>query len=245
MKYIEFRTIGPCHLYHADALDILPHIKGDLVSTDPPYELETGGNNPKDPSVRMQGKFAVDRYDNSGKIVECDIDWPDFMPLLFNCLNDPGHAYVMCNNRHVKDMLNEAEKSGFKFHNLLVWDKATATPNRWYMKNCEFTGFFYKGKAFFVNDCGAKQLIYIPQEEYGGHPTPKPVMLMRHYIEQSTQPGQTVIDPFMGVGSTGVAALRSGRRFIGIEKGKKWFDIACARIEKEYQNGRFAQENLL
>lgn len=226
MKFRE-ETIGNCKLYLGDAVEILPQIKADLVVTDPPYKLESGGNT----TGEMQGKFAVGTYNNSGSIVACDIDWPDFMPLLYRSLSGDAHAYVMCNNRHVQAMLTEAEKAGFRFHNLLVWDKGNATPNRWYMKNCEFTGFFFKGKAKFVNDCGAKQLLYAPQEPHGDHPTPKPVMLMRHYIDQSSQKGQIVLDPFMGVGSTGVASVQAQRNFIGIEIDVGHFDTACRRIE--------------
>ena len=202
-------------------------MQADLIVTDPPYKLESGGNT----TGEMIGKFAVGTYDNSGSIVACDIDWPDFMPLLYASLAGDSHAYIMCNNRHVQAMLTEAENSGFRFHNLLVWDKGNATPNRWYMKNCEFTGFFFKGTAKYVNDCGAKQLLYVPQEPYGDHPTTKPTLLMRHYIEQSSQPGHVVLDPFMGSGATGVAAVRAGRKFIGIEKDAKYFDMCCKRIE--------------
>jgi site-specific DNA-methyltransferase (adenine-specific) len=127
-------------------------------------------------------------------------------------------------------MLVAAEKAGFDFHNMLVWDKGTATPNRWYMKNCEFTGFFYKKPARAIADCGAKQLISCPQVDVTDHPTEKPVPLMRHYIEQSSARGDIVLDPFMGSGSTGVAAVQSGRRFIGIEKDERFFNMAVRRI---------------
>lgn len=231
---IRIEKIGHATLYHANALDVLPSIQADLVVTDPPYELTSGGGVPSD-GRRMSGKFNNEKYNNNGKIVACDIDWPDFMPLIYGALRGDSHAYVMCNNRHVGNMLAAAEGAGFRFHNLLVWDKGNATPNRWYMKNCEFTGFFFKGAAKYVNDCGARQLIYVPQEPYGDHPTPKPTTLMRHYIEQSSDAGHVVLDPFMGVGSTGVAAIRAGRKFIGIELDENYFDQACRRIEAEYQ----------
>lgn len=219
-------TIGEATLYLGDAMEILPTLGecADLIVSDPPYELTSGGKS-KDWNVAKG-------YDNSGAIVSCDIDWPDFMPLFYNALIGDSHAYVMCNNRHVQNMLNAAEQAGFRFHNLLVWDKGTATPNRWYMKNCEFTGFLYKGKAKFVNDCGAKQLIKVPQENYGTHPTTKPVALMQHYIEQSSKRGDVVLDPFMGSCSTGAAAIKSGRKFIGIEMEEKYFLDSCRRIHE-------------
>jgi len=234
-------VIGNCDLYLGDMREILPSLGecADLACFDPPYQLESGGNT----TGEMGGKFSKDRYDNSGSIVDTDIDWPDFMPLVYQSLRGDAHAYVMANNRHVQNMLFSAEESGFRFHNLLVWDKSTATPNRWYMKNCEFTGFFFKGKAKYVNDCGARQLIHVPQESYGDHPTTKPVMLMRHYVEQSTKRGETVLDPFMGSCATGAACIQSGRRFIGIEIDPEYFDLSCKRIEAETK--RIEQMSLL
>lgn len=227
-------TIGNATLYHGDMRDILPTLGecAHLVLTDPPYKLTSGGKDGE-----MGGCFDKSEYDNNGSLVDCDIDWPDFMPLLYKCLKNGNHAYVMANNRNVQAMLNEAEKAGYDFHNLLVWDKGTATPNRWYMKNLEFIGFFKKGLAKYINDCGAKQLVFAPNENYGGHPTVKPVSLMEYYIGQSTCVRETVVDPFMGVGSTGLAAIRSGRKFIGIEKDKKWFDIATKRLTEGDKQG--------
>lgn len=229
---MKIEEIGNCKLYLGDALEIMPSLGVvDCIVTDPPYKLTSGGNT----MGEMQGIFSKDRYDNSGSIVECDIDWPDFMPAIYDCLSR-GHAYIMCNNRHVQNMLNAAESAGFNFHNLLVWDKITATPNRWYMKNLEFTGLFYKGKAQFINDCGSKQLIRCPQVDESDHPTEKPVALMQHYIENSTQAGQVVFDPFMGSGTTGIACVSIGRKFIGIEKDEKHFKTACTRIQRAYHN---------
>ena len=62
------------------------------------------------------------------------------------------------------------------------------------------------------------------------HPTQKPIALMKWCIEQCPNP-QTILDPFMGSGTTGVAAVQMGRSFIGIEREPKYFDIACRRIE--------------
>lgn len=134
------------------------------------------------------------------------------------------------------NILNDSKDEGFKFHNLLVWDKVTGTPNRWYMKNCEFTGLFYKGPAQAINDCGSMSLIRYPHQDESEHPTEKPVSLMEHYILNSTQPGQLVIDPFMGSGSTGVAAVRAGRAFIGIELDEGHFNTALGRIRYALAN---------
>lgn len=223
-------VIGDCTLYLGDCRAVLPSIDAvDCVVTDPPYLLTSGGN-----GDYADWQLAKD-YDNSGKIVECDLDWPDFMPLIFSALKDGSHCYTMCNNRHVQAMLNSAEASGLKFHNLLAWDKKSCTPNRYYMKNMEFTGFFYKKSSKYLNDCGSQQLMACQQENYGGHPTTKPVALMSYYVKNSTQRGETVLDPFMGVASTGVACAKLGRSFVGVEINEKYFDLSCKRIEAAYQ----------
>lgn len=222
-------------IYKGDSLKILPTLKdaADLLLTDAPYPLTSGGE-----SDVMGGKFSRENYDNSGQLFDDCPDWSEFMAPCFEALKDPAHAYFMCNNRNIRPMLNAAHDAGFYFHNMLDWNKVIATQNRWYMKNLEFIGFFGKGNAFEINDCGAKQSITCPPSkdsarfdpEGKGHPTEKPVTLMQFYIEQSTKPGQIVLDPFMGSGATGVAAIQSGRKFIGIDMSDRWFDVSHKRL---------------
>src|SRR5665213_3307334 len=101
---------GKCTMYLGDALKILPSIDGaDLLVTDPPYKLTSGGNT----TGEMGGCFDKENYDNSGSIVQCDIEWADFMGLMFAAMKDNTHAYIMANNRNVQPMINEAEKCGF------------------------------------------------------------------------------------------------------------------------------------
>lgn len=242
-KYSDFErkeVIGDCTLYLGDSMKIMPELylsgtQVDCIAVDPPYLLESGGCTEGGLHERFGGNETP--YGNTGQIVLCEIDWIDFMPEFYNLLRR-GHAYVMCNNRNVQSMLNAAEKAGFRFHNLLAWDKISATPNRYYMKNLEFTGFFFKGKAKTINDAGSKQLVKCQQIDESTHPTEKPVPLFEHYILNSTQPNEIVADPFMGSGTTGVACVKTGRKFIGIEQDEQYFDIAVERIRgavEEYQ----------
>lgn len=214
--------IGDCTINLVDAR--LIEVKADCVVTDPPYKLTSGG-----PSGLMRGAFDPEKYNNDGAIVACDIEWPEIMAIVEKSL-ERGHAYVMANNRNVEPMLTAGSAGKLEFHNLLVWDKITATPNRWYMKNCEFAGFFYKGKAKAINDKSSMQLIRCPQIDEADHPTEKPVALMEHWILNSTEPGDLVYDPFMGSGSTAVACIRTGRRFVGCEIDPKYFEQAKKRI---------------
>jgi DNA modification methylase len=226
--------IGNATLYLGDAQEIMVTLGTvDCIVSDLPYKLESGGNT----TGKMGGKFAVGTYDNSGSIIPADIEFSEIMPLAAACLPQ-GHAYFMVNNRYVAKVENEALAAGFRFHNWLVWDKSTGTPNRWYMKNCEFTLFVFRGLAKYINDCGSRQLIKCPNIIGGEHDTQKPVDLMEHYIGNSTTPGQVVLDPFMGSGTTGVAASRLSRRFIGIEIDPLHFDTACRRIEQAQRQGQ-------
>lgn len=221
----ETVIIGEATLYLGDCREILPTLAPvDLVVTDPPYPLESGG-----PSGMVGGKFDPSVYSNDGNIIPVDIEFSEFMPLIADVLPQ-GHAYFMVNNRHVAGIQNAALDAGFRFHNWLVWDKGTGTPNRWYMKNCEFTLFVFRGAGRPLNDCGSRQLIRCPNVMNGVHGTQKPVPLMEHYISNSSQPGDVVLDPFMGSATTGIAAAQLGRKFIGIEKDPKYFEIACQRI---------------
>jgi site-specific DNA-methyltransferase (adenine-specific) len=230
---MRVETIGAATLYLGDAREIAPTLGTvDCIVSDIPYPLESGGNT----TGEMGGKFAVGTYDNSGAIIPCDIEFSEIMALSAACLPH-GHAYFMVNNRHVANAENAALAAGFRFHNWLVWDKGTGTPNRWYMKNCEFTLFVFRGAAKYINDCGSRQLIKCPNVMGGEHDTQKPVPLMEHYISNSTKPGDIVFDPFAGSGTTGIAALNLGRRFIGIEIVPAFFDIACRRIEQAQRQG--------
>jgi site-specific DNA-methyltransferase (adenine-specific) len=230
--------IGDAQLYRGDAIKVMTAlveagVRADMLCSDPPYLLTSGGQTEGGIHERLGGAG----YDNGGHLVACDLEWNDFMPWFFRMM-ERGHAYVMANNRNVQPMLNAAEKAGFEFHNLLVWDKVSATPNRWYMKNIEFTGLFYKGKAIAINDCSSMSCIRYPHADESDHPTEKPVALMEMYIRNSTQPGDLVMDPFMGSGTTGVAAIRAGRRFIGIELDERWHGVAAKRIRKALEHGQ-------
>lgn len=223
--------IGPHVLYCADVMDVAGELNGvgDLLVTDPPYALTSGGKN----TGEFRGIFATGKYDNSGEIMTRTMDWPETMTVLHGLTKPDSDAYVMCNDKNVRDALNAAHDARWKFHNLLVWQKNNVIPNRWYSKHLEFVMYLYKGKAKAINNKSSRQLSAVNNSKECGHPTGKPVELLLQYIENSSQPGDVVIDPFMGRGSTGAACVRSCRRFIGVEIDSEHFEKACERIERE------------
>lgn len=229
-------------IYQGDALDLLrdfPDQSVELIVTDPPYPVISGGSNdkPRDGKGRPSGILKA----NDGKIFEHnDLRPSEYLPELYRVLNDPGHIYLMTNTHNIAnlDIIGDIKRAGFLIHSILPWRKNNATPNRWYMKDVEFTIFARKGKAFGINNPGDRAsftafphpLDWDNVSSPKSHPTEKPVNLMKTYIENSSMPGATVLDPFMGTGATGVAALELGRRFVGLEVDPKYFEIAAARL---------------
>lgn len=95
-----------------------------------------------------------------------------------------------------------------------------------------------KGKpGYRRKDYADVQRYAMPQHTADTHPHEKPLPLLRGMLAHSTNPGDTVLDPFMGSGSTGVACALMGRKFIGIELDTTYFDMACRRIEQAYRQG--------
>ena len=215
-------------LYNDDCLNVLKDIEDNsigLVVTDPPYEVITGGRN-----GGVKGKPSGILTENKQlmkSIPKADL----WLSECFRVMKDGTHIYIMINTLNLTNYLNIINDVGFKLHNLLVWNKNNTTPNRWYMKNCEYVIFARKGFAKPINN-PSSQTVHNFDNIIGNkkHPTEKPVDLMKLYVENSSQVGDTVLDPFMGSGSTGVACKELGRNFIGVELDKHYFDIATKRI---------------
>lgn len=222
-------------LYNGDAIEILSAMQSesvDLCVTDPPYRTISGGRN-DDLSRRKWNSPRGVLSKNDGKIfAHNDIDHYSWMRQVYRVLKPNTDFYCMTNLLNLKMFMETAESVGFKLHNLLVWKKNTLTPSRWYMKNCEFTLYFYKGHAKPINE-QSSAMIHEFKNPTGNklHPTEKPVELMEFYIRNSSQPHELVLDPFMGAGSTGVACKNLDREFFGCEVDETYYNIAKGRIE--------------
>lgn len=206
----------------------IPANSVDLVFTDPPYKITSGGNTS---GLMKGGIFDPSVYNNNGNLVNKTLDFAEWVPFLDYVTKPDCELYCMVNDKNVRDALNAFDLYGWKLHNILIWDKGTPTPNRWYMKETEFILYVWRGTARPINNKGSKQINKVASIR-GNRlvPTEKPVELIRHYIENSTNEGMTVFDPFMGSGSTGEAAILIGRRFIGIEQDTATALIANTRL---------------
>tara|TARA_R110002049_G_scaffold23545_10_gene83665 strand:- start:50260 stop:51036 length:777 start_codon:yes stop_codon:yes gene_type:complete len=227
LSFLRCEVIGPCTLYLGDALDVLPHLRGqaDLVFSDPPYRLTSGGNTPG----AMGGKLATELYDNTGLLMDV-VKWQEIGGPIYRALKSNGDCYIMCEDKNLFAAHGGFLGAGFKFHSLLTWDKITPSRTRYYMKDSEFTLYLWKGRARDITNGGDKRIIRMARPKDAVHPTQKPVELMKIYIRNSSQPGDLVLDPFMGSATTLVAAVQLGRRAIGIEKDPEHFEGACVRV---------------
>ena len=237
------------NLYNGDCLEILstlPDESVDLIATDPPYPTTSRGN------AGNSGGMLQKDINMKGKVFEYNsIHCSEYAAEFYRVLKEGSHCYVMTNHINLIEMLNrftdlrtDVEKTqgvkqyGFHFTKSLIWDKGNKIMGQYYMSQFEYILFFRKGKAKKINNCGTSDILSIPnkktKDENGQniHDTEKPVGLMEILINNSTQPDDVVLDPFMGSGSTGVACVNTGRRFIGIELDEQYFNIAQDRINK-------------
>lgn len=174
-------------------------------------------------------------YTKQGKLFKHnEIKFSDWLPDVYRVLKNDTHCYIMINPRNYMELQQEAEKVGFQFQQMIIWAKNNSTPNKYYLNSFEIILMLRKGRAKNINNMGTKNILFVPNIMGNKkHPTEKPEALMKILIENSTKTGDVVLDPFMGVGSTGLACKHNGRSFIGIEIDEKYYKIAEDRINGE------------
>ena len=235
-KALNITDLNGSVLFNADCMDIMPLIPDNSIDcfvSDVPYKLVQGGVTGK-LSAKITGvalNFENKNTKNgNGNFNHNEIKFSEWLPNIFRILKDKSHCYIMVNDRNLQELLNEATKSKFKLLNVLVWNKNNAMPNHWYMKNAEFIVMLRKGGAKYINNQGTKQIIQIDNVSNKQHPTEKPINLMKILIQNSTNENDVIIDAFMGTGATCLAAKELNRKFIGIEKEVKYYELAVARV---------------
>lgn len=213
----------------ADAVDWLKSLDEnsvDLIITDPPYE-----------SLEKHRKVGTTTRLKHSKA--SSNDWFSIFPNsrfeslfseLYRVLKNNSHFYFFCDSETMFVSKPIAEAVGFKFWKPIVWDKVKIGMGYHYRARYEFILFFEKGKRK-LNNFSQSDIIEVPRV-YNGYPTEKPSELSRILIEQSSQPGDVVIDPFMGSGSVGISALQLGREFWGNDICQEAIDITRSRLSK-------------
>jgi site-specific DNA-methyltransferase (adenine-specific) len=146
-----------------------------------------------------------------------------------------AHCYVMADGEYMPILLNWAREGElcFNYSKPLVWDKVNQGMGYHWRGRHEYIVMLEKGKRR-LNDLG-KADVLVHKRVNKGYPTEKPFSLVEEIILNSTQPGEWVLDPFAGSGTTGVACVRTGRRFVGIEIEPKYWEIAVRRVRAELE----------
>lgn len=214
-----------------DAIELLSTLEDesiDCIITDPPYEVISGGSN-ENPNVNRPGGILSK---NDGKIFEHNnIGITEWIGECYRVLRQDTHIYIMTNFLNLEDYLRAIRDVGFDIHNLLVWEKNTATPNRWYMKNAEYIIFARKGNAKPINYCGSKTVMQFNSVSKRIHPTEKPLDLLKVLITNSSNPGDIILDPFGGSMSTARAAILTGRIPISFELDPNYYELGLKSIQ--------------
>lgn len=215
------------NIYNEDYLSAVKNIPDnsiDLIVTDPPYTGTPHGTS------GLHGNFNTKLYEKGTVFEHCNIDIAECAKELYRISKDTTHCYVMTTNLHLIEYYNAFSGAGFTFCKNLIWHKNNKIATQQYMNSYEYIMFFRKGSHKCINKPSTPDVLQVTNVRNRLHPTEKPVDLMKILIENSSNKGDTVLDPFMGVGSTGIACLQLQRNFVGMEIDPKYFNIAKERL---------------
>lgn len=225
-------------LYHVDCIEQMKKWREqgftvNHIITDPPY------------AISSENQFHTMRNPRKG-VDFGSWDWgfdpAEWLQAAFPILDRHGSLVIFCSYRFISYICSQIERLGGVVKDVLVWQKANPMPRnigRRYVQDMEFAVWAVKSRntkwvfnksadtpyqrAFF-------QTPTLLGKERTAHPTQKPVALMKDIVQIHTDADDLILDPFMGVGSTGVAAVALNRRFVGCEREAQWFELAQQRI---------------
>ncbi|HEY3805630.1 MAG TPA: site-specific DNA-methyltransferase [Kofleriaceae bacterium] len=202
----------------------LPAGSIDLAITDPPYEsLEK--HRAIGTTTRLKHSKASS---NDWFEIFPNARFPELFTEVYRVLKKDSHFYLFCDPETMFVAKPVAEQAGFKFWKPLIWRKDRIGMGYHYRAIYECVLFFEKGKRK-LHDLGIADVLDAPRI-VGGYPAEKPPQVAEILVTQSSEPGALVIDPFMGSGSTGVAAVRKGRNFAGNDLCAEAIEIARTRL---------------
>lgn len=227
--------IGDCRLILGDCRDVLPSLCNvDHVISDPPYEKEAHRTMRRTQKSIREGVnddivFAAiteeERAHAAANAVRLSKGW-----VMFFCQAEAAGAW--------RDAIEAADG---KYKRTMIWVKPDSSPQfngQMPAMGYESISLAWCGEGHPRWNGGGRRGVFThltnQLDRHGVHQTEKPVPLMRELVSLFTNPGEIVLDFFMGVGTTGVACAKLGRKFIGIEIDPRYFEIACKRISDAY-----------
>jgi site-specific DNA-methyltransferase (adenine-specific) len=210
---------GGMTIYHGDCYEILPtfYSKPELVITDPPYKLSAKGAGIagrrqylKDIHKKLDGGFTFDMLDSFE-------NW-----------------FCFCAKEQLLDLLHVAQKNRWM---LLTWNKPNPTPlvNRNYLPDTEYIVHAFKNSDRLFGEYAerSRYIVWPAEQNEFDHPTVKPLQVMKKLVKLGSQPGDLILDPFVGTGTTMRAAKDLGRLAVGIEIEERYCEIAAKRLSQE------------
>ena len=221
-------------LINGNAIEIMKTLKDesiDAIITYPPYNIS------RDNNFATMGRAGIDfgEWDK-------DFDLTSWIKVAEPLLKKGGNIVIFNDWKNMTNITQSLEENGFDVKDLIRWKKTNPMPrnrDRRFITDYEVAVWAVKkGAKWTFNRLSETYEIpeilgrLTPKSEkiYGGHPTQKPIYVMKWLIERLTNEGDVVLDPFMGSGTTGVACKELNREFIGIELDEKYYNIAYNRI---------------
>ena len=243
---MKCEVIGNATLYLGDCLEwfgsVPECLRVNAIITDPPYSDE----------AHAAGRRVLSRGQAFGRTRAVDkaaLPFPPLTPEMRFAVAEwaakhcTGWLLAFCQAEAVADWRYDIAAAGARWIRAQIWVKLDSSPQLSGDRPAQgyesiATAWFGAGRSRWNG--GGKRGVYTftkhdPEYGHGGkqneHPTKKPLALMNELVSLFSHPGQTVLDPFMGSGTTGVASVTQGRKFIGIERDTSYFETACDRIE--------------
>lgn len=237
-------------LLHGNCIKLLEdfEFKFDMIFADPPYFLSSGGISCQSGKVVCVDKGEWDKPTSTEDMDTFNLEW---LTLCHKHLKDNGTIWISGTHHNIFSVQQQLIKLGFKILNVITWAKTNPAPNiscRYFTHSTEFVIWARKSSKIAhqynyelmkqLND--DKQMTDVWQlptigrweKSCGKHPTQKPLALLLRIILASTQPGQWILDPFAGSGTTGIASTLLGRRFLGIEQDESFVEMSRMRREE-------------
>jgi len=223
-----------------DAYELIKEIPDgsvDMVYTDIPYLYSGGlggGSSRVAGSITAKNKELQDISDG--------INYSIFDEFIRICKK--LNCFIWCSKEQLPDVMNFFLSKGY-YYDLLVWQKTNPIPqccNTW-LSDLEYCLHFREKRVKLNDGFELKRKCYsspinIRDKEAYAHPTIKPLKFVEQHILHASQPNDIILDPFIGSGTTAVACVINGRRYIGFEKNPKWHKVACDRLNGVETDGQ-------
>jgi len=220
-------------IYHDDNMGMIESGSIDLIVTDPPMFL----SHLEEIDLPERAPMRMDKgpWDHSENPTEEFRRWAEDF---YRVLREGGSLYTFVNDHYVSHLRDALEEAGFSIRTLITWHKTNPAPQvrrHTYCMSTEYIWFATKGSGHTFNWLGQNDMHnFIETPIVSGaerlHPTQKPVSILKKWIQISSNPGDIVLDPFAGSGSTGVAALELERDFVLVEKEEKYVNMIRERL---------------